>query len=130
MSGLELYDNEQIIFSSDANHCISNQHQVYAVINKMLEEFDNDNNPLINPQNIQQGAKHMAEGETKATVTARVKVWLTTVEWEIIKAAVNHGAVIPLESTREVSMGCEKSASMHHIPTAEGTIGLDLGWIN
>jgi hypothetical protein len=30
MLGLELYDDEQTILSSGANHNISNQHQVYA----------------------------------------------------------------------------------------------------
>jgi hypothetical protein len=62
-------------------------------------------NPIINPQNIQQGAKHMEEGETKVAIAAREKVRLTIAKWETIKAAVNHGAVIPLESTREVLIG-------------------------
>jgi hypothetical protein len=47
----------------------------------------------------------MAEGDTKATIAARVKVWLTAAEWETIKAVVNHGAFIPRESTRKVLMG-------------------------
>jgi hypothetical protein len=47
----------------------------------------------------------MAEGETKATITAREKVPHTTTEWETIEAVVNHGAVIPPNSTREVLMG-------------------------
>jgi hypothetical protein len=103
----------------------------------------------------------MAEGETKATVAARVKVWLTIAEWETIKAAFNHGAVIPPESTREVirdtNMPCiskgstcyrekvkyekdvsqlvhqvryyERSAATHHIPMAEGSTCMVLGWI-
>jgi hypothetical protein len=78
---------------------------VYAIINEMSEEFDDDNNQLINLQNIQQGAKHMAEGEIEATIIARVKVWLTAAEWETIKAAINRGAIIPPESTREVLIG-------------------------
>jgi hypothetical protein len=105
MLGLELYDDEPTIFSSDANHKISNQHQVYTILEETLEEFDKDNNPLINPLNIRKGAKYIAEGETEATVVVRVKVRLTTAKWETIKAAVNHGAVIPPESTREVLMG-------------------------
>jgi hypothetical protein len=47
----------------------------------------------------------MTEGETEEPVIARVKVWLTSAEWETIKAVVNHGTVIPPESTREVLMG-------------------------
>jgi hypothetical protein len=34
MSGLELYDDEQTIFSSDANRYISNQHQVHVIIDE------------------------------------------------------------------------------------------------
>jgi hypothetical protein len=62
MSGLELYDDEPTIFSSDANHNISNQHQVYAILEETSEEFDDDNNPIINPKNMRRGAKYMAEG--------------------------------------------------------------------
>jgi hypothetical protein len=51
-----------IHYSSSPNRSISNKYQVYAVINEKLEEFDNSN-PIINPQNIRRGAKHMAEGE-------------------------------------------------------------------
>jgi hypothetical protein len=109
MSGLELYDDEQTIFSLDANRYISNQHHVYAIIIETSEEFDDDNNPIINPQNIQQGAKHMTEGETEVTITARVKVRLRAAEWETIKETVNHDAVIPPELTREVLMGAKTS---------------------
>jgi hypothetical protein len=105
MSRLELYDDEQTILSSDANRCISNQHQVYVIIDETSEEFDDNNNPIINPQKIRRGAKHMAKGETTETVAARVKVWLTTAEWETIKAAVNNCAVIPTKARREVLMG-------------------------
>jgi hypothetical protein len=79
------------------------------MINETSEEFDDDNNPLINPQNIQQGAKHMIERETEATITVRVKVRLTAAEWETIKETVNHSAVIPPELTREVLMGAKTS---------------------
>jgi hypothetical protein len=47
----------------------------------------------------------MAEGETEATITAREKVHLTAAEWGTINAVVNHGAVIPPNSTREVLIG-------------------------
>jgi hypothetical protein len=53
MSGLELHDDEQTIFSSGNNHCTSNLHQVYIIINDTSEEFDDDNNPIINPQHLQ-----------------------------------------------------------------------------
>jgi hypothetical protein len=50
MSGLEIYDDEQTIFSSDAHHNISNQHQVYVIIDKTSKEFDDKNNLVINSQ--------------------------------------------------------------------------------
>jgi hypothetical protein len=79
---------------------------MYAIISNTSEEFDNNNNnPDIKPQNIQRGANHMAEGETEATITAREKVHLTAAEWGTIKAVVNHGVVIPPNSTREVLIG-------------------------
>jgi hypothetical protein len=55
--------------------------------------------------NRKRGAKHMVEGEIGETIAARVKVWLTTAEWDKIKAAVNNGAIIPTEASREVLMG-------------------------
>jgi hypothetical protein len=52
ISELELHDNEQKIFSSGSNHRTINLHQVYVIINDMSKESDNDNNPVINPQNL------------------------------------------------------------------------------
>jgi hypothetical protein len=78
---------------------------VYVIIDETSEEFDDNNNLVINPQNIRRGAKYMAEGETEETITTRVKVRLIAAEWETIKATANHGTVIPPESTREVLMG-------------------------
>jgi hypothetical protein len=46
----------------------------------------------------------MVEGNTKETIAARVKVQLTTAEWETIRAAVNNGAVIPIDARREVRL--------------------------
>jgi hypothetical protein len=78
MSGLEIYDDEQTIFSLDANHNISTQHQVYVIIDKTSKEFDDKNNPVINSQNLGRGTKYRAEGDTDATVAARVTVRLTS----------------------------------------------------
>jgi hypothetical protein len=104
-SGLELYGDEQKIFSYGSNRGISNKYQVYAIIDNTLEEFDNNNNPIINPQNIRRGAKHMAKGETAETVMARVKIQLTAAEWETIRTSVNNGGVIATEASREVLLG-------------------------
>jgi hypothetical protein len=105
MSGLELYDNEQTIFSSDANHCISNQHQVYVVIDKTSKEFDDNNNPVINLQNLGRCAKYRAKGYIDETIPTRVTVRLSAAEWETIKQAVNHGGVLPQDASRNILMG-------------------------
>jgi hypothetical protein len=47
----------------------------------------------------------MAEGKTAETVAARVKVQLTRVESDIIKATVNNRAAIPVDARREVLPG-------------------------
>jgi hypothetical protein len=104
-SGLELYDDEQTIFSSGSSRGASNRHQVCIIINDTSKEFDTKNNPVINLQNLELGANHRAEGETDSAVATREKVHLTAVEWHTIKAVVSHGAVIQPDSTREVLMG-------------------------
>jgi hypothetical protein len=65
-------------------------------------ELDYNNNLVINPENIRKGANHMEEGET---VAIRVKIKLTTAEWDTIRAAVNNGAAIPIDTRREVLLG-------------------------
>jgi hypothetical protein len=73
-SGLELYNDEQTILSSGSSGDVHSQYQVYAIIDDTSEEFDANNNPIINPENVMRGANHMAEGDTKETVASRVKV--------------------------------------------------------
>jgi hypothetical protein len=104
-SGLELYDDEQTIFSSGSSHGTSNRHQVCVIINDTSTEFDIKNNPVINSQNLERGTNNRAEGETESAVTTREKVHLTDAEWQTIKAAVNHVTVILPDSTWEVLMG-------------------------
>jgi hypothetical protein len=57
-SHLELYDDEQKILTSGYSHSTSNRHQVCIIINDTSEEFDNENNPVINPQNLERGGNH------------------------------------------------------------------------
>jgi hypothetical protein len=73
-SGLELYDDEQTIFSSGSNGDVHSQYQVYAIIDDSSEELDGNNNPIINLANVRRGANHMAEGDTVESVANRVKV--------------------------------------------------------
>jgi hypothetical protein len=104
-SGLELYDDEQTIFSLGSSEGIHNQYQVYAIIGDSSEEFDDNNNPIINPENIRRGANHKAEGDTAESIANRVKIQLTAEEWDAIKAAVNEGASISVDARREVFLG-------------------------
>jgi hypothetical protein len=71
--GLELHEDNQITLSS----CISkfdNQYQVLAIVGDNSEEFDDNNNPVLNPANINRGANHLAEGDTAESLANRVKV--------------------------------------------------------
>jgi hypothetical protein len=104
-SGLKLNNDEQTPFYSDPNQCINNRHQVYVVINDTYKEVDVENNLVINPQNLERGANHRAEGETDSAVARREKVYLSAEEWQMIKVVVNHGTVIPTNVRREVLTG-------------------------
>jgi hypothetical protein len=73
-SGLELYDDEQTLFSSGSNGDVHSQYQVYAIIDDSSEELDGNNNPIINPANVRREANHMAEGDTTKSIANRVKV--------------------------------------------------------
>jgi hypothetical protein len=75
-SGLKLHNDEHIIPSTVSSHYASNRHQVYAIINDTSEEFDTENNPIINLQNPARGANHRAEGETESAITTRDKIRL------------------------------------------------------
>jgi hypothetical protein len=101
-SGLELYDDEQTIFSSGSNKDVHSQYQVYAIIDDSSEELDGNNNPITNPANIRRRANHMAEGDTAESIANRV---LTVVEWETIRAAVDNGTTIPIDIRQEVLLG-------------------------
>jgi hypothetical protein len=48
-SGLELHDDEQTIFSLGSSGDVHSQYQLYAIIDDTSEEFDANNNPIINP---------------------------------------------------------------------------------
>jgi hypothetical protein len=55
MSGLELYDDEPTIFSSEPNHNYINHYQVYAILKETPEELDPDDNPPHQPAKSQEG---------------------------------------------------------------------------
>jgi hypothetical protein len=71
--GLELSEDDDSIFSS-FNNKIGKQCQVLAIVGENSEEFDENNNPVLNPANIDRGANHLAEGQTADSLTTREKI--------------------------------------------------------
>jgi hypothetical protein len=71
--GLELSEDDDSIFSS-FNNKIGKQCQVLAIVGDNLEEFDENNNPVLNPSNIDRGANHLAEGQTADSLATREKI--------------------------------------------------------
>jgi hypothetical protein len=69
-TGLELSEDGDSIFLT-LNINIGKQYQVLAIDNS--EEFDENNNPVLNPANIDRGANHLAEGQTAESLAARKK---------------------------------------------------------
>jgi hypothetical protein len=102
--GLELHEDNQTILSSCSSK-FDNQYQVLAIVGDNSEEFNDNNNPVLNPANINRGANHLAEGDTAKSLANRVKVRLSTEEWNIIKAAVEHGTAIPTDASQNVLLG-------------------------
>jgi hypothetical protein len=72
-TGLELSEDGDSIFSS-FNSNIGKQCQVLAIVGDNSEEFDENNNPVLNPANIDRGANHLAEGQTAESLTTREKI--------------------------------------------------------
>jgi hypothetical protein len=71
-TGLELSENGDSILSS-FNGNIGKQCQVLAIVGDNSEEFDENNNPVLNPANIDRGANHLAEGQIAESLTTRQK---------------------------------------------------------
>jgi hypothetical protein len=72
-TGLELSEDDNSIFSS-SNSKLDNRYQVLAITGDNSEELDENNNPVLNPANINRGVNHLAEGETADSLTTREKV--------------------------------------------------------
>jgi hypothetical protein len=88
-TGLELHEDDSSIFSSFDSK-FDNRYQVLAITGDNSEELDENNNPVLNPANINRGANHLAEGETADSLANREKVRLSVDEWRTIKIAVEH----------------------------------------
>jgi hypothetical protein len=70
--GLELHEDNQTTLSSCSSK-FDNQYQILAILGDNLEEFDDNNNPVLNPANMTRGANHLAEGDTADSLTNREK---------------------------------------------------------
>jgi hypothetical protein len=87
-TGLELHEDDQTIFSRFSSK-FDNRYQILVIIGDNSEEFDDNNNPVLNPANITRGANHPAEGDTAESLTTRAKIWLLADEWNAIKQPSN-----------------------------------------
>jgi hypothetical protein len=103
-TGLELHEDDSSIFSS-FNSKLENRYQVLAIIGENSEELDENNNPVLNPANVNRGANHLAEGETADSLATREKTRLSVDEWRIIKIAVEHCMTIPINASKNMLLG-------------------------
>jgi hypothetical protein len=103
-TGLELHKDDESIFSS-FNSKFDNRYQVLTIVGNNLEELDENNNPVLNPANVNKGANHLAEGEPADSLASREKVRLSAEEWRIIKTAVEHGVPIPTDASKNMLLG-------------------------
>jgi hypothetical protein len=103
-TGLELHEDDQTIFSSFSSK-FDNQYQILAIIGDNSEEFDDNNNPVLNPANVTRGANHLAEEDTADSLTARAKIQLSADEWNTIRAAIDNGTTILVDTSKEILQG-------------------------
>jgi hypothetical protein len=103
-TGLELHEDSDSIFSS-FNSKFDNRYQVLAIVGDNSEEFDENNNPVLNPANINRVVNHSAEGETADSLANREKIRLSAKKWRIIKTAVEHGSPIPADASKNMVFG-------------------------
>jgi hypothetical protein len=103
-TGLELSEDDNSIFSSH-NSKLDNRYQILTITGDNSEELDDNNNPVLNPANVNRGANHLVEGETANSLTTRVKVRLSEDEWRTINTAVEHGTLIPTNSSQNMLLG-------------------------
>jgi hypothetical protein len=102
--GLELHEDEETTFSSSSSK-FDNRYQVFAIVGDNSEELDDNNNPVLNPANINRGANHLAEGDTAESLANREKIRLSAEEWNTIKAAVEDGAAITMDASKNMLLG-------------------------
>jgi hypothetical protein len=102
--GLELHEDDETTLSS-FNSKFDNRYQVLTIVGDNSEEFNKNNNSVLNPANINRGANHLAEGETADSLVSREKIQLSAEEWKIIKIAVEHSVPIPTDASKNMLLG-------------------------
>jgi hypothetical protein len=103
-TGLELYEDEKTILSNSSSK-LDNRYQVLTIIGDNSEELDDNNNPVLNLANINRGGNHLAEGDTADSLVNTEKIRLSAEEWNIIKAAIEHGVAIPTDASKNMLLG-------------------------
>jgi hypothetical protein len=83
-TGLELHEDNQTTLSSCSSK-FSNQYQILAIIGDNSEEFDDNNNAVLNPANVTRGANHPAEGDNADSLTNRAKIRLLANKWNSLR---------------------------------------------
>jgi hypothetical protein len=90
------------MFSNSSNK-FDNRYQVLAIVGDNSKELDDNNNPILNPTNINIGANHLAEGDTTESLANREKIRLSAEDWNTIKVAVDTG--IPTDTRKNMLLG-------------------------
>jgi hypothetical protein len=67
-TGLELHEENQTTLSRCSSK-FKNQYQIITIIGDNSEEFDDNNNPVLNLANVRRGANHLAEGDIADSLT-------------------------------------------------------------
>jgi hypothetical protein len=78
-TGLELHEDKETILSNSSSK-FDNRYQVLTIVGDNSEEFDDNNNPVFNPANINRGSNHLAEGDTAESLANRDKIRLSIEE--------------------------------------------------
>jgi hypothetical protein len=100
-TGLDFHEDNQTVLSSCRSK-FDNQYQILTIIGDNSEEFDDNNNLVLNPANMTRGANHLAKGDTADSLANRAKIRLSAEDWNTIKVAIEHGAAIPAHASKEV----------------------------
>jgi hypothetical protein len=72
-TGLELHEDKETILSNSSSK-FDNRYQVLAIVGDNSKELDDNNNPVLNPANINRGANDLAEGDTAKSLANRDKI--------------------------------------------------------